>query len=177
MQRCPIEPAPWRQQDGCQIYQRKYFESKNFLDVPKRNERSYQDIQSEIENRLNQLKNEHYGKDIKNLKQILEAMHHKGLLILQKKNPVIMKMILITLLVLESLKKEKLFIVYMKNYLQPSCRASTMKERNIQFPKEEHCSSNKLRSGIHKESYHDHKCAYPSQTISHAIIHPGTYRG
>ena len=34
-------------------------------------------------------------------------MHHKGLLILQKKNSVIMKMILITLLVLESPKKEK----------------------------------------------------------------------
>ena len=44
-------------------------------------------------------------------------MHHKDLMILQKKKSVIMKIILITLLVLESLKKEKLFIVYMKNYL------------------------------------------------------------
>ena len=63
---------------------------------------------------MKQLENEHCGKDLKTLKQILEAMHHKGLLILQKKNSVIMKMILITLLVLESLEKEKLFIEHMK---------------------------------------------------------------
>ena len=66
---------------------------------------------------MKQIEIEHCGKDLKTLKQILEAMHHKGLSILQKKNSFIMKMILITLLVLESLKKEKLFIVYMKNYL------------------------------------------------------------
>ena len=56
---------------------------------------------------MKQIENEHYGKDLKTLKQALEAMHHKILLILQKKNPVIMKIILITLLVLESPKKEK----------------------------------------------------------------------
>lgn len=80
MQRCPIEPAPWRQQDGCQSYQRKAFESQNFSDVLKRNERSSQVLYSEIEKRLKQLENEHCGKDLKTLKQILEAMHHKGLL-------------------------------------------------------------------------------------------------
>ena len=80
MQRCPIEPAPWRQQDGCQSYQRKAFESQNFSDVPKRNERSSQVLYSEIEKRLKQLEHEHCGKDLKTLKQILEAMHHKGLL-------------------------------------------------------------------------------------------------
>ena len=177
MQRCPIEPSPWRQQDSFQSYQRKYFESKNFLDVSKRNERSSQDIQSEIEKRMKQLENECYGTDLKTLKQVLEAMHHKLLLILQKKNPVIMKMILITLLVLESPKKEKQFIQHRKNCLQTSCRESTIKGRVIERPKEEHCASNNLRFGIHKASYHDQKCAYPSQTISHAIIHPKTYRG
>ena len=66
---------------------------------------------------MKQIENEHYGKDLKTLKQVLEAMHHKLLLILQKKNPVIMKIILITLLVLESPKKEKKFIEHRKNCL------------------------------------------------------------
>lgn len=86
-QKCPIEPAPWRQQDGCQSYQRKAFESQSFSDAPKRNEMSSQVLHSEIEKRLKQLEHEHCGKDLKTLKQILEAMHHKGPLDSTKENP------------------------------------------------------------------------------------------
>lgn len=80
MQRCPMEPAPWRQQNDSHSYQRKAFESQNFSDVPKNNERSSQVLYSEIEKRLKRLEHEHCGKDLKTLKQILEAMHNKGLL-------------------------------------------------------------------------------------------------
>lgn len=75
-----MEPAPWRQQNDSHSYQRKAFESQNFSDVPKNNERSSQVLYSEIEKRLKRLEHEHCGKDLKTLKQILEAMHNKGLL-------------------------------------------------------------------------------------------------
>eukprot|EP01018_Ginkgo_biloba_P035558 Gb_12665 [translate_table: standard] len=80
-QRCPIETAPWRQQDSSHGYQKKSSEAQNYnSDVPKKNESSSHVLYSEIEKKLKQLEVQNCDKDLRTLKQILEAMQHKGFL-------------------------------------------------------------------------------------------------
>ncbi|XP_042498167.1 protein LONGIFOLIA 1-like isoform X2 [Macadamia integrifolia] len=75
--RCPIEPAPWRQQDGVRGSQKPAF--KNW-DSPSRPLNSSPSVYSEIEKRLKDLEFKQSDKDLRALKQILEAMQAKGLL-------------------------------------------------------------------------------------------------
>ncbi|XP_071721966.1 LOW QUALITY PROTEIN: protein LONGIFOLIA 1-like [Rutidosis leptorrhynchoides] len=70
------EPAPWRQSsDG--ISQKSAFRS---VKVPVKAQNSFPSVYSEIEKRLKDLEFNQSGKDLRALKQILEAMQVKGLL-------------------------------------------------------------------------------------------------
>ncbi|CAL1411766.1 unnamed protein product [Linum trigynum] len=74
----PIEPAPWKQMDGMRGAQKSSFKSgKTF---PTNTQNSFPSVYSEIEKRLKDLEFKQSGKDLRALKQILEAMQAKGLL-------------------------------------------------------------------------------------------------
>ncbi|KAL1216784.1 Protein LONGIFOLIA 2 [Cardamine amara subsp. amara] len=78
----PIEPAPWKQTDRNRVLQKqasmpvkaKPPEAPNFSPT----------VYSEMEKRLNDLEFKHSGKDLRALKQILEAMQSKGFLDTEK---------------------------------------------------------------------------------------------
>lgn len=73
----PIEPAPWRQVDASCGSQKTAFRP---IKVPARAQNSFPSVYSEIEKRLNDLEFKRSGKDLRALKQILEAMQAKGLI-------------------------------------------------------------------------------------------------
>ncbi|KAM6593827.1 hypothetical protein CsatA_001530 [Cannabis sativa] len=75
--RFPIEPAPWKMQDGNKSSQKT---SSRPVKVPARTSNSFPSVYSEIEKRLKDLEFKQSGKDLRALKQILEAMQSKGLL-------------------------------------------------------------------------------------------------
>ncbi|PQM42157.1 protein LONGIFOLIA 1 [Prunus yedoensis var. nudiflora] len=75
--RFPIEPAPWRMQDGSRGSQKQ---SSKPVKVQVRSPDSFPSVYSEIEKRLKDLEFKQSGKDLRALKQILEAMQAKGLL-------------------------------------------------------------------------------------------------
>ncbi|XP_039040299.1 protein LONGIFOLIA 2-like [Hibiscus syriacus] len=74
--RFPIEPAPWRHADGIRGSQKHL----KLVKVPPKTPNSSPSVYSEIEKRLKDLEFKHSGKDLRALKQILEAMQVKGLL-------------------------------------------------------------------------------------------------
>ncbi|XP_027329395.1 protein LONGIFOLIA 1-like [Abrus precatorius] len=76
--RFPIEPAPWKQQDGGNRNSQK--SSLRPTKVPARAPDSFPSVYSEIEKRLKDLEFKQSGRDLRALKQILEAMQEKGLL-------------------------------------------------------------------------------------------------
>lgn len=73
----PIEPAPWKQQDGNRRSQKL---SLRPTKAPLRTSDSFPSVYSEIEKRLKDLEFKQSGRDLRALKQILEAMQEKGLL-------------------------------------------------------------------------------------------------
>ncbi|KAL4282752.1 hypothetical protein GQ457_16G031390 [Hibiscus cannabinus] len=73
----PIEPAPWRHADGVRVSQKQ---SLKHVKVPSKTPNSSPSVYSEIEKRLKDLEFKQSGKDLRALKQILEAMQAKGLL-------------------------------------------------------------------------------------------------
>lgn len=75
--RFPIEPAPWKQQDGIQGSQKPSCRSTK---APARTLDSFPSVYSEIEKRLEDLEFKRSGRDLRALKRILEAMQVKGLL-------------------------------------------------------------------------------------------------
>ena len=75
--RVPIEPAPWKQQDGNRSSQKT---SSRAIKAPARTPDSFTSVYSEIEKRLKDLEFKQSGRDLRALKQILEAMQEKGLL-------------------------------------------------------------------------------------------------
>ncbi|KAK6276110.1 hypothetical protein POUND7_005819 [Theobroma cacao] len=75
--RFPIEPAPWRHVDGSRGSQKQPL--KQFK-VPAKTPNSFPSVYREIEKRLKDLEFQQSGKDLRALKQILEAMQAKGLL-------------------------------------------------------------------------------------------------
>ncbi|CAK9147950.1 unnamed protein product [Ilex paraguariensis] len=77
MSRFPIEPAPWRQLDGTRGPPKP---ASRHLKAPARAPNPFPSVYSEIENRLKDLEFTQSGKDLRALKQILEAMQAKGLL-------------------------------------------------------------------------------------------------
>ncbi|XP_022769443.1 protein LONGIFOLIA 2-like isoform X2 [Durio zibethinus] len=75
--RFPIEPAPWRHMDGSRSSQKQ---PPKHVKVPAKIPNSFPSVYSEIEKRLKDLEFQQCGKDLRALKQILEAMQTKGLL-------------------------------------------------------------------------------------------------
>ena len=75
--RLPIESAPWKQLDGNRGSQKPAFRPAK---IPPRASNSFSSVYNEIEKRLNDLEFKQSGKDLRALKQILEAMQAKGLL-------------------------------------------------------------------------------------------------
>lgn len=75
--RFPIEPAPWRHVDGSRGSQKQPFKH---VKVPAKTPNSFPSVYSEIEKRLKDLEFKQSGRDLRALKQILEAMQTKGLL-------------------------------------------------------------------------------------------------
>ncbi|KAK7330277.1 hypothetical protein VNO77_24467 [Canavalia gladiata] len=75
--RFPIEPAPWKQQDGNQSSQKL---TSRAIKATTRAADSFPSVNSEIEKRLNDLEFKQSGRDLKALKRILEAMQVKRLL-------------------------------------------------------------------------------------------------
>ncbi|XP_027921193.1 protein LONGIFOLIA 2-like [Vigna unguiculata] len=75
--RFPIEPAPWKQQDGNQISEKL---TSRVIKPTSRTPDSFPSVYSEIENRLKDLEFKQSGRDLRALKQILETMQVKGLL-------------------------------------------------------------------------------------------------
>ncbi|XP_050258641.1 protein LONGIFOLIA 1 [Quercus robur] len=75
--RPPIEPAPWKQLHGNRGSQKPAFRPAK---IPPRASNSFSSVYNEIEKRLNDLEFQQSGKDLRALKQILEAMQAKGLL-------------------------------------------------------------------------------------------------
>ncbi|KAF7806272.1 protein LONGIFOLIA 2 isoform X1 [Senna tora] len=79
--RFPIEPAPWKQQDGNRSSQKPSFRA---IKAPAKAPDSFPSVYSEIEKRLKDLEFKQSGRDLRALKQILEAMQAKGLLQTEK---------------------------------------------------------------------------------------------
>nr|GLL22112.1 protein LONGIFOLIA 2-like isoform X2 [Ipomoea trifida] len=79
--RFPIEPAPWRHFDKTRASEKQT--SRN-TKTPAKLPNSFPSVYSEIEKRLKDLEFTESGKDLRALKQILEAMQVKGLLETQK---------------------------------------------------------------------------------------------
>ncbi|GKV35497.1 hypothetical protein SLEP1_g43755 [Rubroshorea leprosula] len=79
--RFPIEPAPWKQLDASRVSQRQ---ANKAAEVPAKPPNSFPSVYSEIEKRLKDLEFKQSGKDLRALKQIIEAMQAKGLLQTQK---------------------------------------------------------------------------------------------
>ncbi|GAV81792.1 DUF4378 domain-containing protein/VARLMGL domain-containing protein [Cephalotus follicularis] len=77
----PIEPAPWRQPDGTRSSQKPAIKP---VKVPAKTPDSFPSVYSEIEKKLKNLEFKQSGRDLRALKQILEAMQDKGLLETQK---------------------------------------------------------------------------------------------
>lgn len=75
--RFPIELAPWRHADGSRGSQKQPLKH---VKVPPKPPNCSPSVYSEIEKRLKDLEFRHSGKDLRALKQILEAMQAKGLL-------------------------------------------------------------------------------------------------
>ncbi|GER40150.1 protein LONGIFOLIA 1 [Striga asiatica] len=71
--RFPIEPAPWKQIDGAKS-------SQKAVRAPPKASTAFPSVYSEIEKRLQHLEFTQSGKDLRALKQILEAMQSKGFL-------------------------------------------------------------------------------------------------
>ncbi|CAI9111731.1 OLC1v1012022C1 [Oldenlandia corymbosa var. corymbosa] len=79
--RFPMEPAPWKQQPDGNRSSQKAASSRAGTKVPvKATNNSFPSVYSEIEKRLKDLEFSQSGKDLRALKQILEAMQAKGLL-------------------------------------------------------------------------------------------------
>ncbi|XP_068654176.1 protein LONGIFOLIA 2-like [Aristolochia californica] len=74
--RVPLEPAPWKQQENGRISQKTSVRNREAFMRPT----TSQSVYSEIEKRLKDLEFKQSGKDLRALKQILEAMQAKGLL-------------------------------------------------------------------------------------------------
>ncbi|KAL2254105.1 protein LONGIFOLIA 2 [Sesamum indicum] len=77
MSRFPIEPAPWKQIDGSRGSQKAASRSTR---GPSKAPTAFPSVYSEIEKRLKDIEFTQSGKDLRALKQILEAMQGKGLL-------------------------------------------------------------------------------------------------
>ncbi|KAL3640504.1 hypothetical protein CASFOL_015472 [Castilleja foliolosa] len=77
--RFPIEPAPWKQIDGKPMGRAPR--------GPAKSSGTYPSVYSEIEKRLKDLEFTQSGKDLRALKQILEAMQSKGFLETEGKGP------------------------------------------------------------------------------------------
>jgi len=75
--RFPIEPAPWKQQDGNQSSEKL---TSRAIKPTARTPDSFPSVYSEIENRLKDLEFRQSGRDLRALKRILETMQVKGLL-------------------------------------------------------------------------------------------------
>ncbi|KAF7838541.1 protein LONGIFOLIA 2 isoform X1 [Senna tora] len=75
--RFPIEPAPWKQQDGNRSFQKPSFGA---MKSPATTPESFPSVYSEIERRLKDLEFKQSGRDLRALKQILETMQANGLL-------------------------------------------------------------------------------------------------
>ncbi|KAL5077974.1 hypothetical protein RYX36_016958 [Vicia faba] len=73
----PIEPAPWKQHDANRNSQKP---SLRTAKAQARTPDSFPSVYSEIEKRLKDLEFKQSGRDLRALKQILEAMQEKGLL-------------------------------------------------------------------------------------------------
>ncbi|KAL5749038.1 hypothetical protein ACOSQ2_026335 [Xanthoceras sorbifolium] len=73
----PIEPAPWRQLDGSRGSQKTGFRP---IKVPAKTSSSFPSVYCEIEKRLEDLEFKQSGKDLRALKQILEALRAKDFL-------------------------------------------------------------------------------------------------
>ncbi|XP_051116807.1 protein LONGIFOLIA 1-like isoform X2 [Andrographis paniculata] len=82
MSRISIEPAPWKQIDGSKGSQKPVSKSSRL--PAKASTASFPSVYSEIEKRLKDLEFNQSGKDLRALKQILEAMQAKGLLEMSK---------------------------------------------------------------------------------------------
>lgn len=79
--RFPIEPAPWRQLDGTRGSQKPAQKpASRHLKAPSKPASPFPSVYCEIEKRLSDLEFTQSGKDLRALKQILEAMQTKGLL-------------------------------------------------------------------------------------------------
>ncbi|GAU12715.1 hypothetical protein TSUD_122070 [Trifolium subterraneum] len=81
----PIEPAPWKQHDANRNSQKQILRTTK---VPLRTQDSFPSVYSEIEKRLKDLEFKQSGRDLRALKQILEAMQEKGLLESRKEEQV-----------------------------------------------------------------------------------------
>lgn len=75
--RVPIEPAPWKQQDGNQSSEKL---TSRAIKATARSPDSFPSVYCEIEKRLKDLEFKQSGRDLRALKRILEAMQVKGLL-------------------------------------------------------------------------------------------------
>ncbi|KAL5183162.1 Protein LONGIFOLIA 1 [Glycine soja] len=75
--RFPIEPAPWKQQDGNQSSEKL---TSRAIKATARSPDSFPSVYCEIEKRLKDLEFKQSGRDLRALKRILEAMQVKGLL-------------------------------------------------------------------------------------------------
>ncbi|XP_027368816.1 protein LONGIFOLIA 1-like [Abrus precatorius] len=76
--RLPVEPAPWKLQDGNQSSQKQT--SRTIKATTITPEDSFPSVYSDIEKRLSDLEFKQSRRDLRALKQILEAMQVKGLL-------------------------------------------------------------------------------------------------
>ncbi|KAL8216043.1 hypothetical protein R6Q57_022880 [Mikania cordata] len=87
----PIEPAPWKQRDGARSPQRPVSRASK---SPAKIHSSYSSVYSEVDKRLKDLEFTQSGKDLRALKQILEAMQSiearkEGTQTMVKRQPVV----------------------------------------------------------------------------------------
>ncbi|XP_024171014.1 protein LONGIFOLIA 1 isoform X1 [Rosa chinensis] len=127
--RFPIEPAPWKMQDGNRGYQSSKPEK-----AQGRTQNSFPSVYSEIEKRLNDLEFKQSGKDLRALKQILEAMQVKGLL--------------------ETKKEQQASNFETQKDCEPECSSSNPDPRSVnQRNRNSHAMSSRIKSSDSSKNY------------------------
>ncbi|XP_004299293.1 PREDICTED: protein LONGIFOLIA 2 isoform X1 [Fragaria vesca subsp. vesca] len=122
--RFPIEPAPWKMQDGHRGSQKL---SSKPVNAQVRTQNSFPSVYSEIEKRLDDLEFKQSGKDLRALKQILEAMQAKGLL--------------------ETKKEEEASNFGTQKDCEPECSSSNPNPRSVnQRNRNSHAMSSRIKS-------------------------------
>ncbi|XVF11776.1 hypothetical protein REPUB_Repub08aG0057100 [Reevesia pubescens] len=150
--RFPIEPAPWRHVDGSRGSQKQPLKH---VKVPAKTPNSFPSVYSEIEKRLKDLEFKQSGKDLRALKQILEAMQAKGLL--------------------ETRKEEQAANLVTQRDYEPKCTSPSQNMRGQRSPRNTRITTPTNRGSDSIRTYESPIVIMkPAKLVEKVGIHPST---